>query len=663
MSIKLSIMVATVPNRIDFFYPKIMKSLINQTKKYNDVELIAMFDNKKRTIGKKRQDMIDLSQGDYVVFVDDDDRVSDDYVDKIMTALYNNPTTDCVVFDAFTRINGDAGRRVRFGIEYENYNEGNELRSKPSHTCVYKSEIAKKHKFVDINRGEDINWMNRACKGIKNQTKINDILYFYDAEYNTTSETTGLSDDIIQHNIQSKLMNEYNIKQHEIQRDLSDNRIIISDNNTNDQSSDDIAQNILDNKKYSITIAVRDESMAIPIFQSLSPIEANVLVGNNYPSFSKLVNTVIVNSTEEIVIFCSHRVRPTIADVHRLIKLLARGYGFVGLYRLAFFGFKKELIRRIGFFDENFIGGWYEDDDFVVRLREADIAYYESETVEYHAGTSLWNHSLNKQIFDSKWNIHNNTISRRKPEQIYDYDLGINEELKNIETKKLFLSWGNSDGSTAKNYSLVNKYNYLIMNRANNINVRPIHLRNIPPPMETFDHPTFLADFAKWLKPTLYVEFGVRTGSSLVKIAPYCTNIHGIDISPMDPIFSTKFPYFKAFQMTTDDYVANVLRKPENNITIDMIFIDACHESNQVYKDFEGIFPYVMEDGFIFLHDTYPYDMCMTHPGLCNDCYKVPYMIKNKYSQLCEMVTLPFNPGLTIIKKKTTSQPACFVVN
>ena len=180
----------------------------------------------------------------------------------------------------------------------------------------------------------------------------------------------------------------------------------------------------------------------------------------------------------------------------------------------------------------------------------------------------------------------------------------------------------------------------------------PIHLRNIPPPLETFDHSSLLAFFAKWIKPALYVEYGVRSGTSLMQVAPYCEKVHGIDINPIEftPPKNVTF-----YQMSTDDYTERILvAKP----MIDMVFIDACHESNQVFKDFEGIYPHVIEDGFIFLHDTYPYDQYMTVPHLCNDCYKVPYMIKEKYN--VELVTLPFNPGMTIIKKKTSTLPACF---
>lgn len=258
--------------------------------------------------------------------------------------------------------------------------------------------------------------------------------------------------------------------------------------------------------KYSFTIAVRDEEMAMPIIEKLEKealinpekrVPYSVFIGKDYPSFSKLVNTVVNNSKEEIVIFCSHRVRPSISDVEKILSLLSMGYGLVGLYRLALFGLNKELIRRIGMMDEDFIGGCYEDNDFVLRLKEANIAYYESESVEYHSGNSTWDGSMSGQIFDAKWHISNNCIvrlSQEKSNNGYPYDLGINEQLKDIETSKLFLPWSKCDNSTA-HASITRMYFHQKMINIKDItataeNNIPIHLRNVPPPLETFDHPS-----------------------------------------------------------------------------------------------------------------------------------------------------------------------------
>tara|TARA_B110000208_G_scaffold176584_1_gene223083 strand:- start:731 stop:910 length:180 start_codon:yes stop_codon:yes gene_type:complete len=48
-----------------------MKELLRQTQNYKDIEIISIFDNKKRSIGRKRDDALKMAQGKYVTFIDD----------------------------------------------------------------------------------------------------------------------------------------------------------------------------------------------------------------------------------------------------------------------------------------------------------------------------------------------------------------------------------------------------------------------------------------------------------------------------------------------------------------------------------------------------------------------------------------------------------------
>jgi hypothetical protein len=207
MNIKLSILVPTVPSRMDYFYPKLMKQLLKQTKNYNNIEILSLFDNKKRSTGLKRQDLLNLSRGEYLVFIDDDDRISDDYIDEIMKALLENLNTDCVVFDTLYTNDGKGHKLCKYGIEFEygDTMDGKEWYGKPSHTMVYKSSIAKRHLYSDLRNGEDIEWVLKAYQDIKVQTRIDKILYFYEANYDTLTETGGLSDEMIQINMQKLL--------------------------------------------------------------------------------------------------------------------------------------------------------------------------------------------------------------------------------------------------------------------------------------------------------------------------------------------------------------------------------------------------------------------------------------------------------------------------
>jgi len=114
----------------------------------------------------------------------------------------------------------------------------------------------------------------------------------------------------------------------------------------------------------------------------LKDFNNRVFDGTGYPSFSKLVNNCIVTSNYEKIIICNDKARPTNLNIEKTLSMLDEGWGVVAPYRFGFFGFKKDLIRKIGFFDEGYIGGGYEDNDIILRLKEADVSYYESEEIQ-----------------------------------------------------------------------------------------------------------------------------------------------------------------------------------------------------------------------------------------------------------------------------------------
>lgn len=177
---------------------------------------------------------------------------------------------------------------------------------------------------------------------------------------------------------------------------------------------------------YSLYLVSNRPYFFKPIVKSLSPERITYFDGTGYPSFSKLVNTCVSNSYTETVIIMGDRVSPTTEHVKKTINLLERGYAFVGLYRFGFFGFKKELFRRIGMLDERYVGGGYEDDDFYIRLVENNLAMYVSEEMPYRAGISRWNYDLSRPHYYKKWRYDepSNTIYRMLEEPKYNYNLG-----------------------------------------------------------------------------------------------------------------------------------------------------------------------------------------------------------------------------------------------
>ena len=167
----------------------------------------------------------------------------------------------------------------------------------------------------------------------------------------------------------------------------------------------------------SIVIPSCDQARAINSAKEIRTCcdELIFLDGTGYESFSKLINDSIDKAKHETVIICSDRCKPSPNDVTDLLNLLDQGYGLVGLYRFGFFGFRKYLISKIDYFDEQFIGGQYEDSDILYRMKEADIAYYDAEQVVYESGPSRWPAERvhpNEMYFRSKWVTTESTVQR-----------------------------------------------------------------------------------------------------------------------------------------------------------------------------------------------------------------------------------------------------------
>ncbi len=177
--------------------------------------------------------------------------------------------------------------------------------------------------------------------------------------------------------------------------------------------------------------------------------------------------------------------------------------------------------------------------------------------------------------------------------------------------------------------------------------MQPIHLRNVPPPAETYDHVSLLSHMASWIKPERYLELGVRDGKNFVHVSQYCKHAIGVDVNDIPFLLHGNMEFRK---MTTDQYFEQLVVENDEPL-FDMVFIDADHSHEQSLKDFLNVEKYVIEDGLIFFHDTYPFDPEYFHPGACNDVYKTALYIKQNLIDRFEIVTLPFNPGVTIVKK------------
>lgn len=154
---------------------------------------------------------------------------------------------------------------------------------------------------------------------------------------------------------------------------------------------------------FEIVIPTCRFAMAEAAACSVFPYKTRLVDGSGAESFSWLVNRCILSSATEVVIIMNDKVRAVPRDIEKIVRLLNSGYGLVSLYLFGFFGLTKQLIREIGWFDERFKGGGYEDVDFQNRLIEANIATYKSTEVPYIESGSSWASNNNKEIYEKKW--------------------------------------------------------------------------------------------------------------------------------------------------------------------------------------------------------------------------------------------------------------------
>ena len=178
---KLSILICTVVSRVADGLPDIVRHLQAQIGDNPEVELLYLGDNKRRKVGQKRNDLLLLAKGRYVCFVDDDDRVADDYVAQILDAIASG--ADVITFDVLCSFNKGKWKRVIYDANFrKDKNLPMRYERLPNHLMVVRRTLALSVGFPDMQAGEDNDFARRLKPKLKTQARINKVLYWYDAD-------------------------------------------------------------------------------------------------------------------------------------------------------------------------------------------------------------------------------------------------------------------------------------------------------------------------------------------------------------------------------------------------------------------------------------------------------------------------------------------------
>ena len=162
-----------------------------QSKDSRFIEHLVLYDNRARSIGLKRQALLNAARGQYIAFVDDDDCVSADYVVSLISAITNHPEAHVITFKQAAIYNGKP-----FEVTFQHGAadqhlildgpDDQQLIRGPWHVCAWRRERIAHCQFLDCNYGEDAAWVKQARLHVTTTHHIDRVLHAYRHDARTT---------------------------------------------------------------------------------------------------------------------------------------------------------------------------------------------------------------------------------------------------------------------------------------------------------------------------------------------------------------------------------------------------------------------------------------------------------------------------------------------
>lgn len=184
MDYKLSILIPTLSSRADQCMSLVDK-MLDQVEKGNYtgfIEIVTLYDNGEKTIGTKRNELIQMAKGEYICFIDDDDDIAINYIDLLMEGIVKG--VDCCSLRGIITWDGMNPEFFEHSIRYKSYSTTDNIikyERFPNHLNCIKKSIANQITYPEINHGEDTDFAHKlyASGLIKTEHYIDNVLYHY----------------------------------------------------------------------------------------------------------------------------------------------------------------------------------------------------------------------------------------------------------------------------------------------------------------------------------------------------------------------------------------------------------------------------------------------------------------------------------------------------
>ncbi len=179
--VKLSILICSVTERAHSL-DMLLDEFERQCKEYpDDVEVLVKVDNKVLTIGHKRQMLLEESNGEWIVYFDDDDWPSPNYVKLVLQAI-SNDGVDCIGIWGRMTTNGARPQTWchRLGYEVADRRYGYDYIRPILHFNPVKRDKALQAGFnKEMRFGEDMDYAGRLNKLLTKEYFIEEPLFHY----------------------------------------------------------------------------------------------------------------------------------------------------------------------------------------------------------------------------------------------------------------------------------------------------------------------------------------------------------------------------------------------------------------------------------------------------------------------------------------------------
>ncbi len=148
----------------------------------SDVEILSYPDAGGSSIGHKRNHLLERSRGEFVAFIDDDDEVSERYIELICGALSRRPEVDCLGIRGVITFRGTHPCEFVHSVRYSDmFSRKHTYYRPPTHLNPIRRAIAVLFRFPDVSYSEDLDWALRMRdqRVLQREEFVNSVLYYY----------------------------------------------------------------------------------------------------------------------------------------------------------------------------------------------------------------------------------------------------------------------------------------------------------------------------------------------------------------------------------------------------------------------------------------------------------------------------------------------------